>query len=73
MKPLPKVKCPTCNKVGDWFTGPYGPFCSRRCKLLDLGKWFDEDNKISDPLRPDHFDGFEELPPGLDPDKPSKD
>jgi len=70
MSPFPTVKCPTCQKVGDWFTGSYGPFCSNRCKLLDLGKWFDEDNKISEPLRPDHFDGFEELPPGLDPDQP---
>ena len=70
MKPLPKVKCPTCRKAGNWFTQPYGPFCSKRCKLVDLGKWFDQDNKISEPLRPDHFNGFEELPPDLDPDRP---
>lgn len=58
------VKCPTCRKKGRWFQGRYGPFCSRRCKLVDLGKWFDEDNKISEPLRPDHFEEYEGLPPG---------
>src|SRR6266496_3747223 len=33
MNPLPKAKCPTCKKEGDWFAGLYGPFCSHRCKL----------------------------------------
>ncbi len=58
------VKCPTCKKAGDWFEGKFGPFCSKRCKLVDLGKWLGEENVISDPLRPEHFEGFDELPPG---------
>lgn len=28
---------------------PYRPFCSRRCKLIDLGDWLDESNRIPDP------------------------
>jgi endogenous inhibitor of DNA gyrase (YacG/DUF329 family) len=40
MSQTAKVKCPTCKKTGAWFAGSYGPFCSRRCKLIDLGKWF---------------------------------
>jgi len=59
-----KTECPSCGKVGDWSEGKYGPFCSSRCKLVDLGKWLGEENKISEPLRPEHFEGFEELPPG---------
>jgi len=62
------VKCPTCKKAGDWFTGAYGPFCSRRCKLIDLGKWFGEEHAISEPLKPDHLEQFAELPPDQDPD-----
>ena len=58
------VKCPTCRKKGPWFKEKYGPFCSRRCKLVDLGQWFDEENKITEPLRPDHFEDYDELPPG---------
>lgn len=50
MAPVRKVKCPTCKKEGDWFSGSYGPFCSHRCKLVDLGKWLNEENKISEPL-----------------------
>ena len=66
------IKCPACKKTGDWFATPFGPFCSRRCKLVDLGKWFGQEHAISEPLRPDHFDGFEELPPGKDPDRPEE-
>lgn len=45
-----KVRCPTCKKEGDWFEGKYGPFCSKRCKLVDLGKWLNEEHKVSEPL-----------------------
>ena len=44
------VKCPTCKKRGDWFAGEYGPFCSHRCKLIDLGKWLGEEHAVSEPL-----------------------
>jgi len=66
------VKCPTCKKEGAWFETKYGPFCSERCKLVDLGKWFCEENRISEPLRPDHFQGYENLPPGEYLDDPEK-
>jgi len=64
MKPSRQIKCPTCKKAGDWFAGKYGPFCSHRCKLVDLGKWFGEENRISEPLRGEHLEKFAELPPG---------
>jgi uncharacterized protein len=73
MKPMPRVKCPTCRKEGDWLNLPSAPFCSPRCRLVDLGKWLDEENRISEPLRPTHFEGYENLPPGLDPDAPEDD
>jgi len=55
------VKCPTCGRENDFNADPLGPFCSRRCKLVDLGKWFNEEYKISEPLRPDHLAEYEEL------------
>jgi endogenous inhibitor of DNA gyrase (YacG/DUF329 family) len=55
------IKCPTCGKQGHWFDGQFGPFCSRRCKLVDLGKWLGEENRISEPLRADHFDEDKEV------------
>ncbi|MCX6980945.1 MAG: DNA gyrase inhibitor YacG [Verrucomicrobia bacterium] len=57
----PTTKCPICRKPADFDTPPAGPFCSARCKMLDLGKWLGEDYRISEPLRPDHFEEFEEL------------
>jgi endogenous inhibitor of DNA gyrase (YacG/DUF329 family) len=41
------VNCPTCNKPVVWSDRQrWKPFCSERCKLIDLGAWFDEANRI---------------------------
>ncbi len=37
-----KIKCPICRKKTDWQDNPDRPFCSERCKLIDLGKWASE-------------------------------
>ena len=42
--------CPTCRKVV-LATDEYFPFCSDRCRLLDLGKWASGDYKISSPIQ----------------------
>lgn len=43
------VSCPQCGKAVVWEPGnPYRPFCSERCKLIDLGKWAAEDYRIPD-------------------------
>lgn len=66
----PQVKCPTCRKVGDWLSLPSAPFCSPRCKLVDLGKWFGGEHAISEPLRSEHLEGYADLPPGTHLDAP---
>jgi uncharacterized protein len=45
------MKCPICRKPVPE-SSPYLPFCSERCKLLDLGNWASERYVISAPLRP---------------------
>lgn len=41
------VNCPTCNKQVEWGqNSPYRPFCSKRCQLIDLGAWANEENSI---------------------------
>jgi endogenous inhibitor of DNA gyrase (YacG/DUF329 family) len=43
------VKCPTCRRPVEWSeTSVYRPFCSDRCRLIDLGAWFDEKHRIPD-------------------------
>lgn len=66
------VKCPSCAKRGPWFESAYGPFCSHRCKLVDLGKWLGEEHTISEPLRPEHFEAYEDLPSGKHLDIPER-
>ena len=42
------VSCPTCNKEVIWNTQhPLRPFCSERCKLIDLGEWAAEEKRIA--------------------------
>ena len=42
------VKCPTCNKKVTWTPSSVNrPFCSERCKLIDLGEWADGNRYIS--------------------------
>jgi uncharacterized protein len=53
------VICPTCKKKGDWLAGKYGPFCSQRCKMIDLGKWFGGEHMISEPLKAEHLTDLE--------------
>ena len=39
-------KCPTCKREAQWQDNPYRPFCSERCKLVDLGKWVSEEYRV---------------------------
>jgi endogenous inhibitor of DNA gyrase (YacG/DUF329 family) len=40
------LKCPICRKETAWNSNPFRPFCSERCRLVDLGKWASEDYRI---------------------------
>jgi endogenous inhibitor of DNA gyrase (YacG/DUF329 family) len=42
-----KILCPICNNSTTWEENPSRPFCSERCKLIDLGKWVLEEYKIN--------------------------
>jgi len=44
---MAKLKCPTCGKETQWENNPTRPFCSERCKLIDLAKWADEEYRIA--------------------------
>ena len=38
--------CPRCQTPTTWTDNPYKPFCSERCKLIDLGAWASESYSI---------------------------
>ena len=56
MSPL-VVKCPTCGKPVTWDeNAKWRPFCSERCRLIDLGEWASESHRIpGDRKLPDEF------------------
>ena len=43
------MKCPICRKPVE-LTNPDMPFCSERCRLIDLGKWASGGYVISTPI-----------------------
>lgn len=47
MSQPPAINCPICNKENTWnLDNPARPFCSARCKLIDLGEWASETRTI---------------------------
>jgi hypothetical protein len=42
-----EVPCPRCGTRREWSGNAYRPFCSERCKLIDLGGWLTEKNAIA--------------------------
>lgn len=51
-------RCPVCDASVDLATTPTMPFCSDRCRLIDLGRWLDESYSVPAPA-PDDEDGEE--------------
>jgi endogenous inhibitor of DNA gyrase (YacG/DUF329 family) len=45
-----KHACPICKKATDSEKDVEFPFCSERCRLLDLGAWSSEKYVVSDPI-----------------------
>ncbi len=59
-------KCPTCGSTFDYDpsnaeASKWRPFCSRRCKMADLGNWMDGVYRISRPLGVDDLEDDEAL------------
>ncbi|HOI17733.1 MAG TPA: DNA gyrase inhibitor YacG [Geobacteraceae bacterium] len=40
------VACPVCRKKTEWEGNPFRPFCSERCRMVDLGAWAGEEYRI---------------------------
>ena len=51
--------CPQCISLTRWDNNPWRPFCSERCKLIDLGDWAAERHAIpGDDNAPGDFEEF---------------
>jgi uncharacterized protein len=47
------MKCPICKKVEVKPGDPEFPFCSERCRIIDLGNWASEKYVIPSPITPE--------------------
>ena len=57
------MKCPTCAREIEWSeASPFRPFCSDRCRLIDLGAWLTEKHAIAGEEAPRDIDDGEEKP-----------
>lgn len=55
------VRCPNCGRVARYdASNAFRPFCSERCKLLDLGQWATEGYRIAGDETPGDADDPEE-------------
>ena len=60
--PPRSVLCPTCGKGVEWSPGnPHRPFCSERCRTIDLGAWAAERYRV--PVAEDKDDPDSADPP----------
>ena len=60
MAGVKKVKCPYCKKKSTKKGNSYWPFCSERCKLMDLGKWASGQYSIpGEPVNKENLKGEE--------------
>lgn len=49
-----QTTCPGCGKSHTYSaSNPNRPFCCERCKLIDLGRWANEEYSIPTPASPD--------------------
>ncbi|HUR52723.1 MAG TPA: DNA gyrase inhibitor YacG [Gemmataceae bacterium] len=44
------MRCPICDAAmpGDWTEYPDYPFCTKRCRTIDLGRWLGEGYRVAD-------------------------
>ena len=56
------VICPHCKKKFNYYDSDHRPFCSERCKQIDLGHWLEESYNIpsGEPLQEEDFDKIEQ-------------
>ena len=48
---MANLKCPTCGNSFDAARSEAMPFCGERCRMVDLGRWLNEDYGL--PVEPD--------------------
>ncbi|MCU0814271.1 MAG: DNA gyrase inhibitor YacG [Burkholderiaceae bacterium] len=60
-----RVRCPTCGALAVYdATNPWRPFCSERCRQIDLGAWASEGYRVPSAPQPGEGEEHDPPPPG---------
>jgi len=62
---MKRLSCPICKRMTCWEGNPYRPFCSKRCKLMDLAAWIGEEYSIRGESVDTSFHEANEPTPGI--------
>jgi hypothetical protein len=54
------MRCPICKKRIPWQGNPFRPFCSERCKLIDLDNWLEGRYRVPSRVDADNEDATED-------------
>ena len=54
---MSRTTCPICSAAmpADWSEYPDYPFCSPRCRMIDLGRWLGEDYRVASKGKDDNL------------------
>lgn len=66
---MPRIRCPQCRQECEYSpNNPFRPFCSQRCRQIDLGEWVDETYRVAseEPLSEGDLLNLLEVEAGLD-------
>lgn len=56
-----KVDCPHCQKNFEYYSSESRPFCSDKCKMIDMGGWLNESYAIAGPSHSVYIEDPESL------------
>lgn len=56
------VACPICKKKFEYYSSEFRPFCSDRCRLIDLGQWLNESYTVpAQKITPEEAEQLEQI------------
>ena len=61
MKKNINVNCPRCKKKFSYYTSESRPFCSDKCKMIDMGTWLTENYQIAGQTNSVYIEDAEKL------------
>jgi len=57
-----EVSCPRCKKKFNYHSSDFRPFCSEKCRLIDLGQWLNETYTVpASKITPEEAEHLEQL------------